>query len=114
MSLRTFQEETWQSSIFYTCEDCDTLLTKEGIEKIYDSEQKFLGDNDYGSFCKAVSISDDSCDATDGYLSITKYFGASAGDGSLTQADVDNFINDLKTDDDEWDSWKSFIGNDFD
>ena len=114
VSLRTFQEERWQSTMMFTCDDCENILTKENIEKIYEAEQEFIADDDYGSFCKAVDITDDSCDDVNGYLSLTKYFGTKLADDTLTQADVDKFINDLKTDDDAWTTWKSFIGNDFD
>ena len=114
VSLRTFQAPDWQSQIMFTCDECDNLLTKDNIERIYDAEQEFVGDKDYDSFCKAVSISDDSCDNANGYLSITSNFAADLAAGTLTQGDVDTFVNTLKTDDDEWTDWKSYIGNDFD
>ena len=97
-----------------TCDDCDTLFTKEGMERLYQAERNYIDGENYGSFCKAVSISDTSCDDTNGYSSLSRVFGTKLQDGTLTETDVQNFVDDMRTDDNVWAQWKAFIGRDFD
>ena len=70
--LRQFQIQRWQTVVQFACDECETLMSKEGLEQVYAVEQKIIGDAEYSNFCKATSSTDTSCDVDEGYFSITK------------------------------------------
>ncbi|KAJ3424454.1 sterol-sensing domain [Anaeramoeba flamelloides] len=44
---------------YYECTDCDNLITKEHLERIYKFEQKILNNDDYTTYCLRTLNSDE-------------------------------------------------------
>jgi hypothetical protein len=94
--------------IIYECKGCDDILNVQNIKQMYELEQKVLNHQDYGDFCLAMGKTDTSCSSS-GYNSIVK--GLLPYIGSLTQTDVDVYLNSLVNSGDG--SYKYLVCKDF-
>lgn len=114
--LQTNQPEKWSTTIYMHCDSDDTscnLISVDAIKKLFQSEETFRNTKDYTKFCKAKSTTDRDC-STDGYETLTKKFEVKLKANTFVQADLDAWLNDLKTDDAEWLKYKKFLGKKFD
>ena len=103
----------YTTMLYYTCEDdCDDIMTLDGIKKAWEYEKMLNKHSKYPKTCLATSSSDLSC-KSDGWSSITKFFEAKLIANTLTQTDIDNFKNDLISTPATWNTYKSMIGKDF-
>ncbi len=115
-ALRMVTDINWRSYIFLTCQDdkdCDNIMTVEGIKRMHEEELRMKELEGYTDLCKAKSSSDTDCDPA-GLISLTNQFASQLESDSLTQADIDDFTSDLKTNEGLWVGNKFLFGNDYD
>lgn len=108
--LRTTSMQEWTTSVMFECKDCNTILTADFIKQMYEIEQKVVSDANYKNYCKAVSSSNSAC-STSAYSSFAKNFATNIN--TLTQADVDTYLNSIKNDQNVYLSNNIFLESSF-